>query len=206
MSFKRYTLLVGASCLVAIAGMALPASVGAAAELGEVPVLGYDLAATQPGEAEQPAPVQVTGTQPAGGEITATQLPDNQVAAGEIATDELECMAKVVHHESRGQPRKGQLAVAQTLVNRMHAGSRFGGTICAVANQPGQYFNTRAYHPARDTDDWQTALAVARETLDGSAENAAPGALFFHAAYRTSSGFFHGRQRVATIGDQIFYR
>ena len=180
----RFPRLHAAGHLAAAAVLLVP-SAGYAADLATIPTLRYDLTFAAP-------------------TVTPAATPEAQPAA--VDGDALECMAKVVHHESRGQPRKGQLAVAQTLLNRLHAGGRFGGSICAVANQHGQFFNTRAYNPPRDTDDWQTALAIARTTLEGSAETAAPGAIYFHAAYRAPSSFFRSRQRVASIGGQIFYR
>lgn len=182
----RSSLVSIANGCAALAVLLAP-SAGWAADVTAAPLLPYDLSVARI-EPAAPAPAEVV-PEPAA-----------------IDPAALECAAKVVHHESRGQPRKGQLAVAQTLINRLHAGSRFGGTICAVANQPGQYFNTRAYHPDRDSGDWQTAVAVAREALAGSAEDAAGGALYFHAAYRPRSGFFRSRQRVAAIGSQVFYR
>ena len=191
----RPSITKAASRLTAAAVLLAP-SAGYAAAVPAAPLLIYDLSF-------QPSAAAVPAARPTA-EASPVAEPAGEAAA--IDGDALECMAKVVHHESRGQPRKGQLAVAQTLINRLHAGSRFGGSICAVANQPGQFFNTRAYHPARDSTDWQTALDVSRETLDGSAETAAPGALFFHAAFRAPSGFFRTRQRVAAIGGQVFYR
>jgi N-acetylmuramoyl-L-alanine amidase len=118
---------------------------------------------------------------------------------------ELECMAKVVHHEAGNQSRKGQLAVAQLIMNRVESG-RFAGTICGVANQRGQFFRTDSYNPRRDTDSWQNAVEVSREARDGRSDEVAPGALFFHAAYASGGSFFQSRQRVTTLGGNVFYR
>lgn len=155
------------------------------------PTLSYDLASFSPNAAAEKAQADA----------------DTDTDADTVAIDEesLTCMAKVVHHESRGQPRRGMIAVAQTLVNRVKAGGRFGKSICEVANQPGQYFQTAAYHPRQDAD-WQEAIDVSRDTLRGTAEPAAPGALYFHAAYHARSGFFRSREKVAAIGGQVFYR
>ncbi len=187
MLLSRSSRTKAAHHLAAVAVLLVP-SAGVAADISSPPLLRYNLDFTP---AIQAAPAADPQDEP-------------QAAAVDPAA--LECMAKVVHHESRNQPRKGQLAVAQTLLHRLHSdGNRFGDTICAIANQPGQYFKTSSYHPTQD-GDWQEALDVARATLEGSAEDAAPGALYFHAAYRPRSGFFRSRQRVASIGDQIFYR
>lgn len=115
------------------------------------------------------------------------------------------CMAKVVHHEAGNQPRAGQLAVAQTILNRVESG-RFAGTVCGVVHQRNQYFDTTRYHPKRDSNQWQAAVAVAFEALSGKARAVVPGALFFRAAYAAPTGFFKTRTRIAALGDHVFYR
>jgi spore germination cell wall hydrolase CwlJ-like protein len=123
---------------------------------------------------------------------------------GEI-DPELECMAKVVHHEAGNQSRRGQLAVAQIIMNRIESG-RFASTICGVANQPGQFFRTASYNPDRSGEQWRSAVEVAREARDGTGADVVPGALFFRAAYSSTTNFFRSRQRVAALGDHVFYR
>lgn len=117
---------------------------------------------------------------------------------------ELTCMAKVVHHEAANQPRAGQLAVAQLIMNRLESG-RFAGTVCGVVHQAGQFFNTNTYHPRPDAR-WQTAVEVSREAMTGVTADVVPGALFYHAAYQSAPRFFRSRQRVMTLGDHVFYR
>jgi N-acetylmuramoyl-L-alanine amidase len=135
----------------------------------------------------------------------AAAQPTETAAADDTDDADIECMAKVVHHEARNQSHEGQLAVAQLIMNRVESG-RFAGTACAVANQPGQFFRTASYNPRRDSADWANALEVAREARNGSGSEVAPGALFFHAAYASANSFFRTRQRVATLGDHVFYR
>ena len=174
--------IVGASFA---AVLAIPTAAAFTAQTGEAPKLAYDLPLDAPTPDAAPA------------------LPIAQVAA--IDERSVECMSKVVHHEAKNQPRRGQLAVAQALVNRLHAG-RFGDSICAVAAQRGQFFDVAHYSPRRDTDEWETAEDVAREAISGEAQQVAPGALFFRASYAPANSFFRTRQRVATVGAHIFYR
>ena len=152
-------------------------------------------------------------------ELTAQIISDDRVIASgidEVITKEiitptarldaqLECMAKVVHHEAGNQPRTGKLAVAQLIMNRVGK-DRFADTICAVANQPRQFFRTASYNPRRDTDSWASAVDVSREAMAGSGEAVVPGAMFYHAAYQAPNAFFRTRQRLSTIGDHVFYR
>ena len=124
-------------------------------------------------------------------------------APSQVVDAELTCLAKVVVHESGNQPRAGQLAVAQVVMNRVNdPRGRFGRTICGVIGQRGQFFNVNAYNPRRDVR-WFQALEVARQARDGNAAPVMEGALFFHAAY---AGPFRGRTRLGRIGGHIFYR
>ena len=59
---------------------------------------------------------------------------------------DLACMAKAIHHEAANQSLKGQLALAQLIMNRVKS-PLFPKTICAVVNQAGQFFHTARYHP-----------------------------------------------------------
>lgn len=118
---------------------------------------------------------------------------------------ELECVAKVVLHEAANQPRVGQLAVAQIMVNRARSG-RFPTTMCDVANQPGQFFNVTAFNPRRNSRQWRTAVEVAAEAMNGKADDVTQGAFFYHASSKAPNRFFQGRKRLVTVGDHIFYR
>ena len=117
-----------------------------------------------------------------------------------------ECMAKVVYHEAANQALTGQLAVAQVILNRTAGGPIFPTSVCGVVNQAGQFFRTRAFKvPHGDLARWRTAVAVAMVAQEKRFAQVAPGALFYHAAYVTPA-WSHRHQRIAQIGDQIFYR
>ena len=192
MAAIRRTLFVSAGVAIAAGIMILPASTGHAAE--RTPMLSYDFTG-----------FSAAAPRDAGAEPTPQSGDQAPTTTAGIDEASLTCLAKVVHHEARNQPRSGQVAVAQTLVNRLKAGGRFGSTICEVANQRGQYFNTSAYRP-HDDDTWTEAMEVARNTLSGTEQQVVPGALFFRAAYSSSTSFFRTRQRIAAVGDHVFYR
>lgn len=120
-----------------------------------------------------------------------------------MAEDELTCLAKIVHHESANQPEAGQLAVAHVVLNRL-ASPRFPKSVCAIALQPGQFFNVHAYDPSGDRR-WSNSLRIARMAAEGHGDDVAPGALFFHTAGHTSA-FFRSRPRVTQIAGHVFYR
>ena len=165
------------------------------------------------------APAQIAPAQPGS---LATEIPTNanqdeaqpalvepSLAAAAPSADQLasiECLAKVVHHEAANQSEKGQLAVAQLVMNRVRDGGRFGNSVCAVVNQRGQFFNTHTYHPDRSSGQWASAVKVSRDAIEHVSAEVMPGALFYHAAYQAPPRFFRTRQRLAVLEDHIFYR
>lgn len=202
MFLKRpLTLASGAGLSLALLSFALPSSGSSAAEyVAATPLLAYDLSATT---APTPAPaVQPQVAQATDDDSTSDAAP----IAASVDAKSVECMAKVVLHEAANQPREGKVAVAQTLVNRLKAGGRFGGSICEVVNQKGQYFRIAAFHPRKDSDGWQEAVEVAHDVLAGRADPVAPGAMYFRASYAPANAFFRTRERVATVGAHVFYR
>jgi len=203
MHFKRpLTLASGAGLGLALSCFALSSSGSSAAEyVAPTPLLAYDLTATTPAPA--PAAQQTTLAPQADADDAA---PDAAPVAASVDAASVECMAKVVVHEAANQPREGKIAVAQTLVNRLKVGGRFGGSICEIVNQRGQYFRIASFHPRKNSDGWQEAVEVAHEVLAGQAEPVAPGAIYFRASYAPANAFFRTRERVATVGAHVFYR
>lgn len=130
--------------------------------------------------------------------VAATTIP-------EIIDEELRCLAGAVYFESRSESLAGQLAVAHVVINRAESG-RFPRTLCGVVYQKSQFSFVRGGQmPAINTAhrQWRNAVAIAQIARDGSWQNAAPGALFFHARH-VSPGW--NRPRVAQIDNHIFYR
>jgi N-acetylmuramoyl-L-alanine amidase len=119
-----------------------------------------------------------------------------------VDDNDLNCLATAVYFESRGEPMEGQLAVAQTILNRVDSG-RYAPTVCGVINQPKQFSYDRGRAP-RAGSDWETARAIARIAMEDMWHEVAPRALSFHA--RRVAPNWAGKTRVATIGNHVFYR
>jgi N-acetylmuramoyl-L-alanine amidase len=132
------------------------------------------------------------------------ELVTAHMASAAAVSAEQMCLAKVVYHEAANQPLKGQLAVAQVILNRMKSVA-FPKSACAVVNQPGQFFQTAGYRVPADPRRWRTAMAIALVAEHRHLADVAPGALFFHAAY-VSPPWRKQHIRIAQIGDHIFYR
>ncbi|PKP86797.1 MAG: cell wall hydrolase [Alphaproteobacteria bacterium HGW-Alphaproteobacteria-17] len=161
----------------------------------ETPVdpVTLDSAETPPAE-EKPEPV------------TAESLAELVAATPRPATldPELRCLAGAVYFESRGESLVGQLAVAHVVINRAQSG-RFPKSLCGVVHQKSQFSFVRGGRmPAvREGAQWSNAIAIAQIARDGSWNNHAPGALFFHARYVSPNW---RKTRIAQIDNHIFYR
>lgn len=129
---------------------------------------------------------------------------EEEIAINDTVDADLLCLAKIVRHEAANQSHTGQLAVAQLVMNRVES-PRFPNTICSVAHQRGQFFNTNAYNPSRNDARWQSAMDVAIDARNDISQPVVGEAVFYHAAYAPSR-FHQSRPRVAQIEDHIFYR
>lgn len=215
MSLGRKNVVLGLSAVAAIAAAGVPMATGFAFESDEaiqdeadtalLAETGIERDVTDP----QAQIAEPTITLDDGAEFLATEDEDETATAEAAVMDEtvdadLICLVKVVRHEAANQSRTGQLAVAQLVMNRVNS-PRFPNTICGVAHQRGQFFNTNAYNPSRADALWQTALEVSLDARNGISDPVIGDAVFYHAAYAPSR-FHASRPRVAQIGDHIFYR
>lgn len=199
-AIARMVAVAGAVGLVAM--QPRPDAALAAFSDSEAPLTTPDTAdaaplAPQPVAAPAPAPVAPPV------DVAAVEVTAEPATAGHGVDDETVCLAKIVHHEAGNQPRDGQLAVAQVVINRLES-PIFPKSICAIALQRNQFFNVHAYNPRQD-QRWHTAVEIALDARNGVSAPVVGEALFFHAAY-ARPGFFRSRPRVAQIGDHIFYR
>ncbi len=84
------------------------------------------------------------------------------------------CLAEAVYFEARGEPVRGQIAVAQVVVNRAFSGY-YPATVCGVVYQNSHRYLacqfTFACDGVRDVvtepEQWDRAKKVAKEMLDG---------------------------------------
>jgi spore germination cell wall hydrolase CwlJ-like protein len=127
---------------------------------------------------------------------------------------EKRCLAEAIYFEARSQPIRGQLAVAQVVVNRLR-NPAYPDTVCGVVYQNRNHRNACQFSFAcdgirdvvRDQIAWQTAQELARAVLDGEAiwVDEVGSATHYHANY-VRPAWAGQMQRTAQIGLHIFYR
>lgn len=126
-------------------------------------------------------------------------------ADDDVPDQEHECLAGAVYFESKGEPLKGQLAVAEVILNRASSG-KFPTTICGVVKQKSQFSFVRGGRIppiSKKTEAWRKAVAIAHIAKKDLAEGGIGKAMFFHANYVSPRWRL---TRVASIGNHIFYR
>ncbi|WP_374625936.1 cell wall hydrolase [Devosia sp.] len=134
-----------------------------------------------------------------------------------LAEGERLCLAQAIYHEARGEPREGQLAVANVIINRAMS-KKYPSTICGVVFQnadKGRYKCQFTFacdgrsDMGRERTAWNRSLQMADEAFYEFQRGDRPGvipdsALFYHTtavAPRWSNSF----RRVAAIGSHVFY-
>jgi N-acetylmuramoyl-L-alanine amidase len=213
------TFLKSAALFAAIGlGANAVAAPGLAIELDRTPIV----AALPAAAVTTTATVQGAAAAPAVSNSGATQtvqpLPDQDASpsyasleeavaaqdAPDHMSEDLRCLAGAVYFESKGEPLSGQLAVAQVILNRTKSG-RFPKSVCSVVTQHGQFSFVRGgdIPDVPDSNAYRTAVAVAQVALADAWDGPAANALYFHAR-RVSPGW--GHERVASIGNQVFFR
>jgi len=123
------------------------------------------------------------------------------------------CLAKAVYFEARDQPFRGEVAVAQVVMNRVFSGI-YPRDVCGVVYQNASHHLACQFTFACDGrrkvidehDAWARARRIARETLDGQLYVPAVGtATHYHATY-VHPVWVREMRRVAREGIHLFYR
>lgn len=193
-----------------VAGSSLPSQASRLAQGGPAA-----LASMQPGPVTVPGALPAAPRAPDAERSRATRLA--ALVAREVArerrqlsasfTPEDQCLAEAVFHEARGEPLKGQLAVAQVVLNRVGRSDR---SICDVVfeRRAERCQFSFACDPARASEGgpaWATARAVAQLALAGRVPDVTRNATHFHAT-RVSPAWSRVYQHTLTIGRHMFYR
>ncbi len=121
-----------------------------------------------------------------------------------------QCLREAIYFEARGEPLRGQFAVAEVVLNRVDAGS-FGRGVCGVVNRTAagscafSYVCDGASDTLRDPAARDRAGRIARLMLDGAPRALTAGATYFHAVGVRPS-WARRFDRTAQIGAHLFYR
>ena len=123
------------------------------------------------------------------------------------------CLAEAVYFESRGEPKRGQIAVAQVVMNRVFSGY-YPNNVCGVVYQNAHRYNACQFTFACDSvkdvvNDpplWAQAKEIARDTMDGKLWLTDIGKSTHYHAYWVHPWWVGTMRKLSTIGVHKFYR
>ena len=120
-------------------------------------------------------------------------------SSGTSNNNNLYLLSKVVYSEARGEPYKGQVAVAAVVLNRM-ASSKFPNTMAGVVYQAGAFTAVADGQIKLEPD--ATARKAAQDAINGW--DPTSGCLYYFNPNTATSSWIWSRPQVITIGKHIF--
>lgn len=124
---------------------------------------------------------------------------------GELPRQDINCIARAVYHEARGEPVMGQIAVAHVILNRAHSGT-YSQKICEVVYQPNQF---TGLSPATSIDysspEWGSAIETAIFSYTGFVEDPTHGAQWYYAQKKIDKPkWAEGKKLLTKINGHTF--
>lgn len=127
------------------------------------------------------------------------------------------CLALNIYHESRGEPRAGQIAVGMVTLNRADWDE---SRVCDVVFERGQWSWTNGSFAKtadgwvifkdaqpREKKAWETSKRRAKRLLAEELDDPTRGATHFHTVgMRRPPRWASSEHKTATIGRHVFYR
>jgi hypothetical protein len=123
------------------------------------------------------------------------------------------CLADAIYFESRGEPERGQIAVAQVVINRVFSGF-YPDDVCAAVYQNAHRFLACQFTFAcegkklvvNDQPAWERATRISRDMLDGKLWLTDVGkATHYHASW-VKPAWVREMRTIQRIGVHTFYR
>jgi spore germination cell wall hydrolase CwlJ-like protein len=123
------------------------------------------------------------------------------------------CLANAVYFEARGEAVRGQIAVAQVVMNRVFSGY-YPDNVCGVVYQNARHHLACQFTFACDgipdvvtePEAWERAKRIAKETLDGKLWLPEVGKATHYHAYWVHPSWVHDMKKLHRLGVHTFYR
>jgi spore germination cell wall hydrolase CwlJ-like protein len=123
------------------------------------------------------------------------------------------CLADAIYFESRGEVEKGQVAVAQVVINRAFSGY-YPQNVCGVVYQNAHRHLACQFTFACDgikdvvtePDMWEQAKRIARDMLDGKLWLSEVGKATHYHAFWVRPNWIREMRKIQRIGVHTFYR
>jgi spore germination cell wall hydrolase CwlJ-like protein len=126
---------------------------------------------------------------------------------------EKRCLAEAIYFEARSEPRAGQAAVAQVVLNRVSSGL-YPSSVCGVVYQNRSRYKACQFSFAcegkslriTERESWSNAVQIANEVMAGHTYLTDVGASTHYHANYVRPRWAHRLKKMDVIGHHIFYR
>jgi len=126
---------------------------------------------------------------------------------------EEKCLAEVIYFEARGEAVRGQIAVAQVVMNRVFSG-KYPNSVCGVVYQNKHRHLACQFTFAcdnyadviREPDMWERAKKISKAMLDGQIWLPEVGKSTHYHAYYVHPSWVHEMTKLWKFGVHTFYR
>lgn len=123
------------------------------------------------------------------------------------------CLAEAIYYESRGEPKRGQIAVAQVIMNRVFSGY-YPADVCKTVYQNAHRRLACQFTFAcddvpdviREPDMWVQAKQISSDMLDGKLWLPSVGRATHYHAYWVHPSWVREMRKLDKIGVHTFYR
>jgi len=124
------------------------------------------------------------------------------------------CLADAVYFEARGEPQRGQEAVAQVVMNRVFSGF-YPNNVCGVVYQNANRYlacqftfacEGRNLNRIEEPDMWEQAKRIAKDTLDGKIWLPEVSHATHYHAFWVHPSWVHEMTKLYKLGVHTFYR
>ncbi len=139
-----------------------------------------------------PATLKALGMQSSGG---------SSASSGSNTNGNLYLLARLVYGEARGEPYKGQVAVAAVVLNRLKS-SKFPNSVSGVIYQSGA-FSVVSDGQINLTPD-ETAIKAARDAMNGY--DPTNGCLYYYNPAKTTNKWMLSKPVLLRIGNHAFFK
>ena len=139
-----------------------------------------------------PATLKALGMQSSGG---------SSASSGSNTNGNLYLLARLVYGEARGEPYKGQVAVAAVVLNRVKS-SKFPNSVSGVIYQSGA-FSVVSDGQINLTPD-ETAIKAARDAMNGY--DPTNGCLYYYNPAKTTNKWMLSKPVLLRIGNHAFFK
>ena len=150
------------------------------------------------------------------GDVGAAAMPVTRAAVDALpaasGNAQWRCLTEAIYFEARGEPVKGQVAVAEVILNRVDS-PRYPNSVCGVVNQGTGRLHACQFSYTCDgipetigeRPAWARAGKIARALMDGAARDLTAEATHYHANY-VRPFWATVYPKVAQVGTHLFYR